>query len=132
MSWLIKFDGTEVLSDDFTVEELGEVEKVSGVPWSICNPLREAKVAMAFIAVALLHAGRDQDDIADILEKLTLGQMKNAFEFVPDNSLIGDADEPEPAEQEGEQSSPPVSISPGSSTGARSGGGSRPRSARSA
>jgi hypothetical protein len=109
VSWLIKFGGVELDSDDFTIEELGEVEKVSGVPWSLANPLREISVAKAFLAVVLLRTGTSERDLMKELEALTLGKIKRSFEWVDDGSDQEGEEEPDPSDQPPSQTSPPSS-----------------------
>ena len=123
MSWLITVDGVKFNSDDMTVEELGEVEKISGVPWSIANPLREVTVAKAFVAVALLRV--DGDHAADKLAGLTLRDLKDAFEWVDDEGQ-GVEEELDPS------APPPPSTSRNSSASGQAGGGRRAKHVKSA
>ena len=85
MSWLVRWDNVEMSSDDFLIEDLESVEKATGVPWSVANPLREIKVARAFLAVALLRAGKSESEVAAALGKVTLGTLKTAFDYKPDD-----------------------------------------------
>lgn len=108
MTWRITFAGVDMTSDDFTIGELGEVEKVSGVPWSIANPLREVKVARAFLAVALLRSGVPDREVAAHLEKVTLRKLKHAFSYEPDEDQEGE-EEPDPSDRDLGLSSQPSS-----------------------
>jgi hypothetical protein len=85
MPWIVTFDGVQLDADDMTVEELGEVERISGVPWSIANPLREVKVAKAYIAVALLRTGRDKSEVASRLAALRQRDLKGVFDWREDD-----------------------------------------------
>jgi len=84
MPWLIKHNGVVFDSDDFTIADLGEIEKATDVPWSIANPLREIKVARAFLAVALLRSGRTDKEVEKALALITLKALKRSFELVPE------------------------------------------------
>ena len=83
MAWMIKYQGQTLDSDDFTIEELGEVERASGEPWSVVNPLRSVKVARAFLAVLMLRT-MDKDEVPSALKALTLKKMRTAFEYRSD------------------------------------------------
>jgi hypothetical protein len=119
MAWMIRFGGVELDSDDMTIEELGEVEKVSGVPWSIANPMREIAVAKGFIAVMLLRSGKSEAEVVEALKALTLRDLKAAFEYRSDEGgeTPGEGEEPDPSRPSG-------STSRASSRGGRGGGGS--------
>lgn len=120
MSWVIRIDGQEVCSDDFTLSELERVEKESDTPWSVANPLRSAAVARVFLKVALIKLGRDPVEV----DTWTLRQLKTMFDYR--------ADEPAAAEVGGEPD-PLDRSSPSSSPGAHSGsGGHRKKRANSA
>lgn len=94
--WLIRVDGFEMESDDFTIEELGEIERVSGDPWSVVNPLRSAKAARAFVAIALLRSGLAKDQVADRLAALNLRDLKTAFDYKPEDAATLVGDQPAP------------------------------------
>lgn len=122
MTWLVNLRGTRFSSDDMTIAELGEVERVSGVPWSAANPFRQVAVARGFAAVALLRAGISEDQITETLEGLTLADLKGAFEYIPD----------EPIPDNGGGAVPLPRAAPttrGSSSGGPRGGGHRKKSA---
>jgi len=108
MTWIVKWQGEEYSSDDFTLDELGRIEKESGTAWSVLNPLRTASVAKAFLRVVLARAGED----AGRVEKLTAGQLKWAFDFRPDEEP-GKA----PAASDGDDAVPLDTTSPDSSPG---------------
>lgn len=119
MSWLVRWDDVELNSDEFLIEDLESVEKSTGVPWSVCNPFREVKVARAFLAVALLRAGKTENEVADALGRVTLGTLKSAFDYKPDDEMEGRA----PLAPRDHL----VRTSPASSPGRRPKGGSRPK-----
>ena len=85
MTWVIRFEDIETTSDEFLIEDLESVEKSTGEPWSVANPLRSVKVAKAFLAVVLLRAGRSEDEVVAALAKVTLALLKHAFEYRPDS-----------------------------------------------
>ncbi len=130
MSWKINFDGSSFEFDDFTIEELGAVEKIADITWSQIHPWRSILAAKAFLTVALMRQGLSDAEISERLQKLTLGEIKDAFEFVMDPIP---SEEPE-AESEGEVSADPLpSSTPRSSPGARKGGtGRQPKRGRAA
>ena len=109
MTWIIKLDGIRLESDDFTIAELGEVEKATGEPWSTTNPLRSIKAAEAFLAVVMLRSGRPEPEVIAALESLTLRTLKSAFEWQADEE--GEQEERDPSAPN------PSSTSPDSSTG---------------
>lgn len=124
MTWIIKFDGVEMSSDDLLIDDLAEIEKATGTPWSIANPLREMKVGRAFLAAALLRSGKTDDDVAELLGKATMRDLKRAFRYVED-------DKDDDAE-EASDAAPLDPTSHASSTGARGTAGRRLKSASSA
>ena len=119
MAWTIKYGGQTLDSDDFTIEELGEVERASGEPWSIINPLRSVKVARAFIAVLMLRT-MDKDEVPSALKALTLKKMRLAFEYRPDE------DEDAVGAAQGPLDSSPEGTIPESSAGEPEGDGPHP------
>jgi len=108
MSWLIKWNGTELDSDDLTIADLGRVEKESDTPWSVANPFREVVVARAFLACAMRRSGMPDDEVTTALDGLTLRTMKAAFQWVDDDESGGEADEADPSDR------PPNPTTPGS------------------
>lgn len=121
MSWLIRHNGVEFSSDDFLIEDLQTIEESTGTPWSIANPVREIKVARAFLAVAMLRSGRSEAEVEAMLANITLKALRAAFELVPDTmaDVVGsDAVDPSPPNRN--------PTTPGSSSG-RTGKGGRPR-----
>ena len=95
MTWLIKWDGKEVSSDDFTLDELGQVEKEADTSWSIANPLRTALVARAFLRIAIKKLDGDPKDA----DGLTLGKIKRAFVYRDDDEareMEDNEEEPDP------------------------------------
>jgi hypothetical protein len=128
MSWLIRHNGVQFSSDDFTIEDLGEIEKATGTAWSIANPIREIKQARAFLATAMLRSGRSEAEVEAMLNQITLRSLKNAFEYVADE----DADAAPEEIDEADPLPAPSLITPGSSHGASDKGGPRPSRKRSA
>lgn len=106
MTWVMRWKGQEIVSDDFTLDELGRIEKETGVPWSTLNPLREMKVARSFLSIALERTGGDPAD----LDGLTLGRIKAVFDFRPDEPFPGDEEADDgPLAQSSDASSPGAS-----------------------
>lgn len=121
MTWVMRWGGQEIVSDDFTLGELGRIEDETGVPWSTLNPLREMKVARAFLGIALERTGGDAAE----LDGLTLGRIKAVFDFRPDV--------PFPGGGEADDDGPLALSSGGSSRGASAGSaGARAKRAKSA
>jgi len=114
--WLIHIDGQTVESDDFLIEDLEQIEKATGVPWSISNPLKEIKVAKAFLATAMLRIGKSNEEVAAALKTVTLGTIKNAFDYKPDDA----------ASEGGDPLGRSAKTTRGSSRGRPLKGGSRP------
>jgi len=105
MTWIVKWQGEEYSSDDFTLDELGRIEKESGTAWSVLNPLRTAAVAKAFLRVALARAGEEPGKV----DKLTAGQIKWCFDFRPDEAdkdIVSEGTEPDPLTSTSPDSSP--------------------------
>jgi len=110
MTWIMRVPGGEVSSDDFTLDELELVEKQTGTPWSISNPLRSVAVARAFLKVAVVKSGGSPQDV----DKYTLRELKNRFDFRAD-------DDDDEATGEGVDAPPPLArTSRESSSGAAS------------
>lgn len=110
MTWIIKWDGHEMSSDDFLIGDLESIEKATGTPWSVCNVFKDVKVAKAFLAVAMLRQGESEAEVVAALDAVTLRTLKSAFEWR--------ADEEEEHEEPDPSAPNPSSTSPGSSTGA--------------
>ena len=123
MAWLIRVDDeTAVDSDDFTLSDLIEIEKESEVPWSTSNPLREVRVAKAFIRAALRKSGRNPREV----DEWTLRRIKKVFDWRSD--VEGDDEQ-----QEGGAAPLKDSSDPGSSSGGSGASTGRPKKlARSA
>jgi hypothetical protein len=118
--WVIRVGDVEVLSDDFLIEDLEAVEKTSGVPWSIANPLREIKVARAFLAVAMVRQGKSDREVEAELRTLTLRTLKNTFDYRADEDEDTTEDDADPLPPS------PLRTSRKSSRGRPVKGGSRP------
>jgi len=89
MTWLIKIpDGPVVESDDFTLDDLGRIEKDSDTFWSIANPLRSAAVARAFLKTAYRRAGMDETEV----DALPMKYLKSVFDFRADDEPAGEAE----------------------------------------
>jgi hypothetical protein len=91
MTWLIRIpDGPVVESDDFTLDDLDRIEKETGTYWSIMNPLRESKVARAFLRTAYRRADMDPAGV----DTLTMRTLKGMFEYIEDASAGDDPQRP--------------------------------------
>ena len=117
--WIIRVGDEKVESDDFLIEDLEAIEKAGGSPWSIANPLRDIKVARAFLAVAMLRQGKTDRETEAELKKMTLKTLKGTFEYRSDDDVPGEDESEDPLDR-------PVRISRGSSRGRPVKGGSRP------
>ena len=82
MAWIIRIPdgGPQISSDDFTLDQLDSIEKSTGTYWSIMNPLRESKVARAFLKAAYEMADRDPADV----DSLTMKSLKSMFDYIDD------------------------------------------------
>ena len=114
MAWRIVFDGSQVVSDELTVGELEAVEKAAGAPWSLLNPLKSVQQAKAFLGVLMVRSGLTDEQMTERVGRLTLGDIKEAFQYVPDDPAVavdgqGDGD--------GQDLGRPVPITRGSSSG---------------
>lgn len=125
MSWTIRFRGIEMSSDDFTIEDLGNIERSTDTPWSIANPLAKIDVARAFLAVALIRSGKTEREMVETLRGVTAREFKRAFEFVSDK-------EDEPPEDDVDPLPAPSLTSDESSPSGRTKAGSRVRPVKSA
>lgn len=90
MAWIIEIGGGRVTSDDFTLEDLGDIEKATEQPWSLLNPLASIPVAREFLRVALRILG-DGDPEATV-QGLKAKELRSAFTFESDVPLEGDED----------------------------------------
>jgi hypothetical protein len=115
MSWLIKYHGMEFNSDDFLIEDLGEIEKATGEPWSISNPYRTVAVARAFLAMAMIRTGRPTAEVEATMNLITLRSLKTAFEHVEDSEE--EQEERDPSAPTPNSTSPDSSIGEATSTG---------------
>lgn len=98
----MRVDGHAPLStNDLTLAEVEVVEGVSGVPWSLMNPLANIKVATGLLAVAAMHGGMVEREAIEYARSRPLEVLAGAFEF-----RVGD-DPPEPAEGGGGDDPPP-------------------------
>lgn len=84
MSWVITFGGETYSTLDLTLDEVEALERISGEPWSLLNPIAKIGCAKAFLAVFMLRRGDDDEAIAKQLGALTLGEIVGAFEYVDD------------------------------------------------
>lgn len=114
MAWTISFEGQEFSSDDLTIEELEAVEKVSGEPWSMLNPIRSVASAKALLSVALIRKGLTDEEVAEKLGSLTVKDFRSVFDWQTEEG------EPGPLELAGKSTSASSSSGPrGGSTGGR-------------
>jgi ribosomal protein S18 acetylase RimI-like enzyme len=118
--WLIHVNGETLESDDFLVSDLEAIEKATGIPWSIANPVKNISVAKAFLAVALKRQGRSDRDVATELGVLTLRSLKTTFDYKPDD-IDAEVVDPDPL-----PTASPPSTGRKSSRGRPISGGSRP------
>lgn len=71
----------KVASDDLTLDEVEQLEEITGVPWATMNPLASLKQAKAWLLVSSLHAGATEAEATDRLAELNLGGIKGAFQL---------------------------------------------------
>lgn len=116
MAWVMKLpNGATASSDQFTLSDLGEIEDVTGEPWSTQNPMRSLKSAKAFLKAAYRANMLAEADV----DLLTLGRLKSMFDWVDDKPWPGGddgGDDAAPLDRSSSGSSPGAS---GASTGGR-------------
>lgn len=109
-SWIVRFEGfPEASTTDLTLDEAALAEQVSGVPYTIMNPLASVKVAKALLVLALKRA-KMRDGVPEAeaetaalkaASSATLEVLAGAFEFVPGEvdlpAAEGDASPPRSA-----------------------------------
>lgn len=108
-AWLLRLETApgewvEASTDDLTLNELETAEKVSGVPWSILNPLRSIPVARALLALLLirqnLSTGMDQaaaeGKALEMAGQITGAQLSDAFTWQPPSQPLPPADGADP------------------------------------
>ena len=80
MTWTVTTPAGPVSSDDFTLGDLDDIEKGSDTFWSVANPWRHARVARGFLRAAYRAKGLDPG----LVDSLTMGALKTAFDYEPD------------------------------------------------
>lgn len=101
-SWSVHIDGYPVVStNDLTLDEAAIAEQVSGVPYSMMNPLASVKVAKALLVVLMVRGGVTEDEAIKLASTTPLKKLHNAFRF-----HVGST----PATSEGETTDPPPSA----------------------
>lgn len=119
--WIIRVGDDEITSDDFLIEDLETIEKATDTPWSIANPLKDIKVARAFIAVAMVRQGKTDREVTAEMKTLTLRTLKKTFDYKPDDAAVVDS------EEDADPLARPAKTGRGSRRGPRPlAGGSRP------
>lgn len=121
MAWITQVGDFELDSDDLTLEELDQVEKATGVAWSLLNPWRDVNVAKEFIRIAYVRSGLEPAHAEAKANTLRGRDIRSAFDFRQDEPL-GDGD--------GEESEVPLDQSSQSSSDGASGGSAGPRRKR--
>ena len=84
MSWNVTLGGQTYSSLDLTLDEVEALERISGQPWAVINPLASVKSAKAYLAVFALREGQPDDVVVAGVSTLTLREVAGAFEWVDD------------------------------------------------
>jgi hypothetical protein len=86
--WRVHLDGfPDVTTDELTLDDIEQVEKVCGIPWSLINPLASAKEAKGMLALLLMRAGKPEDEALRAAGKTPLRQLAAAFSYeLPDRT----------------------------------------------
>lgn len=86
MPFRVTIDGESIITEDLTLDELVEIEKEAGEPWSfaIAAPLKTAASGRA-IATKLLARRYGPEEGAKRAGAMTFKQILDAFEHVPDD-----------------------------------------------
>ncbi len=74
MPWRIDFEGEVYREGDLTLEQCGQVEKLTDRSWLHINPIRFAGDAIAILSV--MHNARKGERVEDIVTRV--GQLKPA------------------------------------------------------
>jgi len=83
-AWIVHLDGyAPVSTNDLTLDEVEVVETVSGVPYSLLNPLSSVKIAKALFVVLAMRAGESEDAAIARLGKMPLRALHSSFTFDP-------------------------------------------------
>ncbi|MDB5243932.1 MAG: hypothetical protein JWP57_4558, partial [Spirosoma sp.] len=68
-------------TDELTLDECDQAEKISGTPYSLLNPGFRAKDAKALYLVALLRSGASEEHAVKQLLTITLADAAKAFRW---------------------------------------------------
>lgn len=102
--WIIRVEGyPPVTTNELTLDEAAIIEEVSGIPYSIMNPLGSVKVAKGCVAVVARRSGMGDEAAVAYAGSAPLTVLHRAFEYVPDT-------DDEPTVDEGDDGGPPSSA----------------------
>lgn len=80
--WRVRLEGfPDVTTDDLTLDDIGVVEKVAGVPWVLINPFASVKEAKGLLTVLLMHGGIPESEALAAAGKTPLRKLAGAFVF---------------------------------------------------
>jgi hypothetical protein len=74
-------------TDELTLDEVEDIERVSGVAWALSNPLASIKQAKGYLVVFALRDGMTEDEIEEWFDGMKLGDIAGAFEY-DDSDLL--------------------------------------------
>lgn len=72
MPWRINFEGEVYREGDLTLEQCGQVERLTDRSWLHINPLKWAQDAIAILAV--MHVARKGGNVEDVVDQV--GKLK--------------------------------------------------------
>lgn len=85
MSWNVTLDyagkRASYNTDQLTLDEIEDVERVSGTAWALSNPLASIQQAKGYLVVFALRDGMTEDQIEEWFAGMTLGDIKAAFQY---------------------------------------------------
>lgn len=84
MATEVTLDGKTFRTDDLTLDEVCQIESVTGTTWLSMNPVRSATVCRA-VMVAFLSRDRDATEAAKFVGALTADEAAKALRVADDD-----------------------------------------------
>lgn len=70
MGFTVTVPGHPVVDDlDFTLDDMDVIERESGIPWTIVHPMKNAKVAKAYVRVVYRMHGLDPAEVDSLRQR---------------------------------------------------------------
>jgi hypothetical protein len=114
MPFYVRIPGCPPVCDlDFTLDDMDIIETESGVPWVLCSPFKQARVAKAYARAAYRIHGLDPDEVGTLTQR----DMRGWFDYEPDQEDGPEGQPPGPTKGRKGRKRPPSSGGAPSGTG---------------